>query len=491
MKHILAVDIGTTSAKALVVNQQGEVLTSARQGYPTLHSKQDYSEQNPDEVLEAVVNIVHQCIASSKEKIDGVSFSSAMHSLLLVDEKGVPLTPLVTWADLRSKHEANDIRSSSEGSLIYQETNTPVHPMSPLCKIAWFQKNEQALVKRAHKFIGIKEYLWHKFFGEYVVDHSIASATGLFSASTLSWSKVALQKVKIEDNQLSLPVSVYRPFTGLSDGWASKLGLSALTPWIIGASDGCLANLGSGAMHKNELSVTVGTSSAVRKAANKISPDRNGRTFSYLLDEQTVITGGASNNGAVLLQWYSENFLKEPLDVTFFVARAMTVAPGCDGLIFLPYVLGERAPVFDPDAAGTFIGVRQHHRQEHFMRAILEGIGFALLSIAEVVEQNSGAFESIVASGGFVKSAAWVQLVATIFGKPVKVRGTEDASALGAALLGFKALGEQVQFHFPSAHIFQPEKNFRKLYQDRFMIYKKLYPDLAGTFHALRQSSTM
>ena len=485
MPSILAVDIGTTSAKAFVITQQGEVLASAREFYPTLRPQPHFAEQNPEEIFHAVRKIIRIAAGKVNGRVRAVSFSSAMHSLMAVDESGEALTPLILWADLRATAEAIQIKASNSQKL-YEETGTPIHPMSPLCKILWLKNNQPEIFGRTSKFIGIKEYVWFRIFGEYAVDHSVASATGLFNAATKSWSPSALITAGISAHHLSTPCSVYKAFTR-TEHYFNELGIHTEIPWIIGASDGCLANLGSGAMDANTLSLTIGTSGAVRKTVKVNSPDSLGRTFHYLLDEDTLITGGATNNGAVLIQWYSENFLKEKISIKSFGERAASVMAGSEGLIFLPFILGERAPVFDPESAGVFFGIRYHHRVEHFMRAILEGIGFALFSIAEIVERNSGGYERVMASGGFLESPQWVQIIADIFGKEVHVQASEDASAIGAALLGFKGLKIDSHFLFPTEKVYRPEKTAHHEYKKYYAVYKNLYPHLSSDFHQLNK----
>ena len=211
-------------------------------------------------------------------KIEALSFSSAMHSLMAVQEDGMALTPLITWADMRSKKEAQEIIQEG-GHSIYQETGTPIHPMTPLCKLRWIRKNHPDLLKKAFKFIGIKEFIWFKFFHEFAVDHSIASATGLFHTETRTWSTKALGAVGISEKQLSKPFSTLAIFKNPGAGVSKELGIPETASWIIGGSDGCLANLGSGAMDEKTLSLTIGTSGAVRKIVKKNSPDALGRTF--------------------------------------------------------------------------------------------------------------------------------------------------------------------------------------------------------------------
>jgi gluconokinase len=482
---ILAVDIGTTSTKALLVSRKGEVLARAQEFYPTHHPQPDFSEQDPEQIFLAVKNVVVTVAEQTGAAVAAVSFSSAMHSLMAVDVNGSPLTPLITWADLRSKMEAAEIKNSGDQK-IYLETGTPIHPMSPLCKILWITKNCPEIFTKTYKFIGIKEFVWHRLFGQYTIDHSLASATGLFDASSLSWSSSALAAAGISEQKLSDPCSVYSKFAEADDPSFRRLGLSNI-PWIIGASDGCLANLGSGAMEEDTLSLTVGTSGAVRKRTAKIIPDAQGRTFHYLLDEKNIITGGATNNGAVVVQWFSEKFLRQPVDIKSFGEQAGTVTAGSEGLLFLLYLFGERAPVFDPASSGVFFGVRQQHTKEHFMRAVLEGIGFALFSIAAIVTKNSGPSRRIKASGAFVTSPQWVQIMSNIFGKEIQVQGSDDASTLGAAMLGFRALNVETGFQFPAEKIFYPDLSVHALYLEYFSVYQTLHPQLASSFKALHQ----
>lgn len=482
MKHILSVDIGTTSSKALVVNEKGEVLAQAQEFYPTYHPQPDYSEQDPKEIYRAVVAIIRATAEKVNGKVDGVCFSSAMHSLILTDSAGEALTPMITWADMRSKWQAHELKNRPEGQIIYKESGTPIHPMSPLCKLLWFAKHEPRLFSQTSRFVGIREYIGAKLFGEFDIDYSIAAATGYFNNVTKGWSETALKFAGIGSHQLSTPRPVSFAARIKDEKIARDLGLNTGIPFFLGGSDGALAHLGSGAMDSDTLSVTVGTSGAVRKAVKGYKPDEKGRTFHYSFEGEEVITGGATNNGAVLVQWYSEKFLNEKVNVRAFGERAVSVPHEKEGLIFLPYVLGERAPVYDVDATGVFFGVRNRHGAEHFMRAILEGIGYALYSISEIVEANSGVCNRVVASGGFIKSSHWVQIVTDIFGKEFHVLGAADASALGAAMLGFKSLGVTTDFQFPAEKKFYPDMENHKNYMRDFRIFKNLYPHLAQDF---------
>lgn len=481
MSAILAVDIGTTSAKALVITSSGTVSVSERITYPTHRPRTGYAEQDPEQLSACITSLMNDVIRKGTEKIDAVAFSCAMHGVMAVDERGHALTPLIIWSDLRAREAAAQI--SKEHRDMHALTGTPIHPMSPLTKLVWMKKNQPELFKRAHKFIGIKEYLWYRWFGTFVVDHSIASATGLMDSQKLTWSSTALAVAGIREEQLSKLVGVHTPFT--SEQVNATYGLAPRTPWIIGSSDGCLATLGSDVnTNTNALSVTVGTSGAVRKMNTQAGIDPAGKTFCYCLDKARWVHGGATNNGAVLIDWYTQKFLREPIDLNTFCARATKVQPGSAGLLMIPYLQGERSPVYDADASGVFLGVRHHHGTEHFMRAILEGIGFALMDIADALMEGNTNME-VRASGGLSLSAEAMQVLSDQFGMTIHVQHREDASAIGAAIIACEALKIPFQFADEPPRIYQPNMNNHQLYRKLFSIYKGVYSHLADDLHQL------
>lgn len=479
MSAILAVDIGTTSAKALVITSSGAVLVSERIAYPTQRPRTGYAEQDPDQLASSITSLMRDVIQKANGKIDAVAFSSAMHSIMAVDQQGRALTPLIIWADLRAQEESLQI--SKDHKELHALTGTPIHPMSPLTKMVWMKKHQPEVFSQAHKFIGIKEYLWYRWFGEYVVDYSIGSATGLMDSQKLDWSPAALAVAGIREAQLSKLVDVHTAFT--SEKISTAFSLSPQTPWIIGSSDGCLATISSDA-NGNSLSITVGTSGAVRKMSKQFGIDPAGKTFCYCLDKTRWVQGGATNNGAVLIDWYTEKFLPEPIDLKTFCERAAKSKPGAEGLLMLPYLQGERSPVYDADASGVFLGVRHHHGHEHFMRAILEGIGFALFDIAEALTENNGKME-VRASGGLSSSPEAMQILADQLGAIIYVQHREDASAIGAAMLASEALGLSFRLSDEPARVYHPDMNNHQLYVRLFSVYKRVYTHLADDMHQL------
>ncbi|MBO9639165.1 MAG: gluconokinase [Siphonobacter aquaeclarae] len=470
MESWIGVDIGTTNTKAVVFDEAGRVLAHHSVGYDMIHPEPDYSEQDPEAIWEAVKTVL-EAVSGGLTDIRAVSFSAAMHSLLPVDAAGNPLGNLVIWADNRAKAEAQELRDSEAGRAIFRVCGTPLHPMTPLCKLMWWSRHQPEVIQRSYKFVGIKEFIWFRLTGEWAIDYSLASATGMFDISTFAWHAPALETAGIPEAKLSPPVSPYHRAEA-----AGGAGLPAGTPLIIGASDGCLANLGTGAIVPGRLAITIGTSGAVRVCSPDAATDPLMRTFTYVLDEGTYIVGGGTNSGGVILQWIAEQlFPGIPTDE--LITHAAAIEPGADGLIFLPYLLGERAPLWDANARGGFFGLTLQHTPTHLVRAVLEGICLHTCSLVRILEEQ-GPVNEIFASGGFARSPEWVQLLADCAGKPVRLPETVEAGAWGAVLLAMKQAGRDHLKWLEGLQItrtFEPDPTRAELYKRLGERQLKLY----------------
>ncbi len=490
LPFILAIDIGTTSTKAIAVTATGKVLATHTVAYPTYYPKPEHSEQNPLEILQAV----KICISKTHEEcrihqLLGLSFSAAMHSLMATDSAGTPLSSLIIWSDMRSTEQADDLISRGVAYKIYDATGTAIHPMSPLCKLMWWRKYQPELINKTFKFLSIKDYILHYFTGQWLTDYSVASASGLFNIRLKQWNEDSLKEAGITTHQLPTPVPTTQVITSIKNEVCDELKFPYNLKIIPGASDGCLANLGTNSIHLNELSLTIGTSGAVRRIVTGPKSDPEQRIFNYVLTDNRVVIGGATNNGAVLLQWFERIFGKQTGSNSIYedVEKACQKDSTSNGPIFLPYILGERAPIYDSLARGVFFGLNIQHEPIHLLRSLIEGICFSLLSIANSLKEVSGDYEVIFASGGFIRSSGWVQLLADIFGKQVKVVAQDDASAIGAARLAFEALGIEEKFFEKQNEevIYYPNPKVYESYQKKFEIFLSLYRNLKQDFYNL------
>lgn len=488
--YSIGIDIGTTSTKAIIFSDKGETVHSVSVEYPLLTPIPKAAEQNPDEIVEAVWTTTKRVIEDKKldpSQIKLIAFSAAMHSLIALDEKGQPLTASITWADQRSEPQARQLRKTN-GQQIYENTGTPIHPMSPLIKLNWLREKEPAIFKEATLYVGIKEYVFHKLFGEYVVDYSIASATGLFNIHTLEWDKEALEAAHITKEKLPRPVPTTEIFTQINPEIAKALNISPDTPIVIGANDGCLANLGVNAIDPGVVALTIGTSAALRTVVDKPIVDSSGRTFCYALTENHWVIGGPVNNGGIIYNWMMDELGGEVsveadklgLDIHDAITEKMVdIKPGAEGLLFYPYLTGERAPLWNANAKGSFYGLALHHKREHMMRAVLEGINLNIYLVYQTLEEVIGKPHKIQASGGFAQSPFWRQMIADIFNTEMIVSQTVESSALGAVILGRYALGEISSLEegakiVETAESNQPNHKQVKVYQDLIPLYKKI-----------------
>lgn len=490
-KYMIGVDIGTTSTKAVLFTKKGDVVAHHSEGYPLHTPNPSTAEQSPEEIFKAVLNSINGCMMKSEanaSEIICVSFSSAMHSVIAVDGEGNPLTNSITWADNRSSKWAEKIKDEWGGHEIYLRTGTPIHPMSPLSKLVWLKNEHQELFHQTAKFISIKEYIFFKLFGEFVIDYSIASATGMFNLVDLTWDEQALEIAGVSGDRLSKPVPTTHILKGLKNEYHRQTGLDGDIPFVIGASDGVLSNLGVNAIEPGVVAVTIGTSGAIRAVTDKPVTDPKGRLFCYALTEKHWVLGGPVNNGGMIFRWVRDELAASEIETAkrlgidaydVLTKIASKVNPGSDGLIFHPYMAGERAPLWDANARGSFFGLGMHHKKEHMIRSVLEGINYNLYTVLQALSELTGEPKRIQATGGFARSELWRQLMADIFNQEVIVPESYESSCLGAVILGLYALGEVDDLSIVSEMVgatysHQPNEENAQVYQELLPIYSRL-----------------
>lgn len=494
---IITIELGTNAVRVLAFDLTGANIGSMKGSYPTFHTEPDYSEQDPEQIfitmLYVLKNLLTEKIHSKKYKVVSICFSASMHSVLLIDKSGVPLGNAITWADNRGKKEGLELNKSPLGKKIYEATGTPIHPMSPLIKITWLKNNDKERFSQTTKFLSLKSYVIQQLTGEYVIDYSLASATGLLNIHTLKWERQALDYAGINSNKLPELTSVFASPGKLSKEYQRSLGLSSGTKIITGSSDGCLATLGTGVWSEDKAVVTIEDSGAVRVIGEKILQDKKQRFFNYLLTEDRYISGGPTNNGGIIFEWFAKQFgdFSKPFDLEFsmenLINDASKLEPGSDGLLFLPYLLGERAPIWNANARGMYFGLNIKHEKQHFIRATIEGILYEIYSIGKILEEHRS-IKTLALHGSFATLPFCSQLIADIFNKPVAVNKQSDSIAYGAFLLSatemgiFKTLDEAVQTVVLPDQYF-PKKNQHGVYMKYFEIFERLSTKLGNEFN--------
>ncbi|MEJ8841433.1 gluconokinase [Lacibacter sp. H375] len=496
MECIITIELGTNAVRVYAFDLDGNIIGSLKGYCPTFHSEPDYSEQDADQIfitmLYVLKNLLNDVLHPRKYKVRCICFSSSMHSVLAVDKRGNPMGHAITWADNRANKEAAELKNSPLGKKIYSATGTPLHPMSPLTKIAWIKNNEKEKFKQVSKFLSLKAYILQQLTGEYVIDYSIASATGLLNIHKIKWETESLKFAGITAAMLPELVPVDTKVGKLNKAYQASLGLSADTKILVGSSDGCMAVLGDGVNEEGVATITVEDSGAVRVVSDKVMQDDKQRFFNYLLTENKYISGGPTNNGGVIFEWFTRQFgdFKNPFDLEHtmleLIQDASKVPAGSDGLIFLPYLLGERAPIWNANARGVFFGINIKHEKAHFVRAAIEGIIYELYSIGKTLEEHRS-INSLSINGSFGTLPFFTQMVADIYNKPVRLRQNYHSVSYGAYLLSatemgiYKSLDEAAKT-VVLPDLATPDKQNNKMYLKYYKIFERLSTKLASEF---------
>ncbi len=499
MECIITIELGTNAVRVFAFDLHGNVINSTKGSYPTFHSEPDYSEQDPEQIfitmLYVLKNFITEKIHPQKYKVQSICFIASMHSLLAIDAHGTPLGNVITWADNRGKKEALELKNSQLGNQLYEATGTPIHPMSPLLKIAWLKKNDNQRFVKAQKFLTLKSYIIQQLTGEYAIDYSLASATGLLNIHTLKWESNALDYAGITAERLPALCSVFTTPGKLRKEYQTSLGLSGNTRIMIGSSDGCMATLGAGVWSEDKATITIEDSGAVRVVGKQVLRDERKRFFNYLLTENHYISGGPTNSGGVIFEWFANQFgeFKGPFDIEYtiesLIHEASNVVVGSEGLLFLPYLLGERAPLWNPNARGSYFGINIKHERKHFIRATIEGILYEIYSIGKMVEEHRS-INSLSVNGSFAAIPFCSQLIADIFNKPVSTINKANSTGLGAFLLTATDMGmyanldeaaKSVAFH----ETFHPRHHDHKIYAQYYEIFERLSLKLEDEFEVI------
>lgn len=486
--YVIGLDLGTTSAKACVFNRVGRLIAEAEELVSSEYPQVGWVQQDAAAVERSAVLAVRNALLKAgvaKEELTAIGFSAAMHSLVPVSAEGTPLSPAFIWSDGRGTEQADRL-ADEERQRLYAKTGTPIHPMSPFLKLLWMKESGFEPYRQAAYFMSIKEYLIYTWFGKRVIDYSMASATGLFSPYSHQWDLEMLDLVGVKTSQLSEIVPPTTLLGTIKKEIAEEMGIPATLPVAIGAADGQLANLGIGALLPGEVAVSVGTSGAIRQVTKEAKVSGRGETFCYSFTEDSYIIGGPTNNGGIALQWLKQ-LLNDQGSYESFLAEAGASAPGAEGLLFLPYINGERAPLWNQRARGNFYGMTVAHTKAHYVRAVLEGITFNLYQIGRALEQLAGPPRKIYVNGGLSRSPIWLQMMADIFEAEIYVSENHHSAAWGAAWTALVAIGEEKDFasikhNIPMGEPVLPNLDNSRVYKAVYERYEKLASRIAALF---------
>ena len=492
----LGIDIGTSRCRVVLYNVNGEILAESSRAYSILNPHPGWQEQDPEIVLNALL----ESLQALRDKFDrgqlmGVGLSGYFNSIIPVDSHGKPLMQCMLWTDTRSKKESLSLAHHCDVQDLYYRTGCPPHPLFPLAKLMWIRNNHPRIFSHAHKFVAMKDYVIWRLFGEWVTDWSTASSSGMFNIHALEWDPLALDLLGLSVDKLPVTDSPLTRLPPIRSEFAKMTGLDPSIPVILGAGDGALSNIGTGAIHPHEADNTVGTGGAVRTLVDRPTLDTQRRTWCYAFLPEHWAVGGLTAAG-LIYEWFIREFVgkssgKGKNVYQMLEEYAQSVAPGSSGLIFLPFLTGSRSPIWNPNARGVLFGLTYDHTFKHIVRAVMEGVSYNRLSVLESVESTAGKISSLRVSGGFVHSPTWLQITADVYGRDLLVPSSaEEATSLGAAFLSMLEVGELNQLDDARTKVairdvIKPRPESHALYKKMYALYQAVYKKLRPEFEAV------
>lgn len=493
---LLGIDISTTGAKALLINEKGELLGSVTSPLTLFTPRPLWSEQDPREWWAGTVQSIRNLFAQSNQPVEAVAaigLTGQMHGLVLLDREGEVLRPAILWNDQRTARQCDEIRARIGRERLIQITGNDALPGFTAPKILWVQQEEPEIYAEARHILLPKDYLRYRLTGEFAMDRADGSGTILFDLKQRTWSAEVLAALEIPSDWLP-PTFEGPEVTGvISPEAAEETGLIAGTPVVAGAGDQAAQAVGVGAVQPGIVALTLGTSGVVFATTPQayIEPEGRLHAFCHALPDRWHFMG-VMLSAAGSLQWYRDTLAPQE-NFEDLIGEAAEAPPGSEGLLFLPYLTGERTPYPDPLARGAWVGMTVRHRRAHLTRAVLEGVAFGIKDSFTLIQQAGlGTIEQVRISGGGARSPLWQQIIADVLDVDLVTVKTTEGAAYGAALLAGVGAGLFPDVEHACQQIVQivgqtrPSTNSR-IYQELYPRYKALYPALRDEFRSVAE----
>ncbi|MCH7721666.1 MAG: xylulokinase [Planctomycetes bacterium] len=504
---LLGIDVGTTGTKALLIDVQGKTVACAVHEYPLLTPHPGWAEQDPNRWWTATTDVIRRVIKAaggSASRIAAVGLTGQMHGATLLDRAGEVLRPAILWNDQRTARECNEIAERVGADRVLQLTGNPVLTGFTAPKLLWTRRHEPEIYAKIAAVLLPKDYVRYRLTGQRRSDVSDASGTALFNVADRQWSDEMLDAVGVPREWLPEVAESPEVTAQVSKSAAEETGLLAGTPVVAGAGDQAAQAVGTGIVEEGIVSVTIGTSGVVFAASDRylVEPQGKLHAFCHAVPGMWHLMGVMLSAGGSF-RWYRDTLgddecgrataeHRDPYDV---LTESAACAPaGCEGLIFLPYLTGERTPHADPDARGVFFGLSLGHGKEHLTRAVMEGVAYGLRDSLELIGGLRLEMREVRVSGGGARSRLWRQILADVFDAPIVTMDVSEGAAFGAALLAgvgggvFDSIGHACGAVLHATGRLEPGPDV-DTYRKHYSRYRALYPALASEFH--RMADTM
>lgn len=509
MAELLGIDIGTTGARALVVDAtDGRVIASDTAEYRLSTPRPRWAEQDPVDWWGGTVDAVRGALSRAAAVLDrdaeilGIGLSGQMHGAALLDEDGEVVTPALLWCDGRTEAECREITETIGAERLIELTANPALVGFSAPKLLWVRKHLPEAWARVRKFLLPKDYIRYRLTGTYATEVSDASGTLLFDVANRTWSQEVLDALKLDPDLLPPVYESPEVSARVTPEAAALMGLKIGTPVVGGGGDQAAGAVGAGIVEPGLVSVTVGSSGVVFAHAEAPMRDPRGRvhTFCHAVPGAWHVMGVTQGAG-LSLRWFRDEVFgeaaireardagRDPYDV--MTERAFQAPAGSDGLLFLPYLMGERTPHLDPQARGVFCGLTGAHKQAHMTRAVLEGVAYSLRDCAEILREMQVPLEEVRAAGGGAKSGVWRHIIANVLGREVVTLAASEGPAYGAALLAgvgvgvWKTVPEACAATVRLQDRTAPHAEDTAIYERSYPLYRELYERLAPLFPRL------
>jgi len=500
---LLGIDVGTTGSKAILTRPDGTVTAEATTEYPMSTPHPLWAEQAPEDWWSATVSSIRRVMekgGATGSQVAGVGLTGQMHGLVLLDGRGRILRPCIIWNDQRTERQCAEITERVGRARVLELTGNPVLPGFTAPKIAWVRENEPDVYKNVSKVLLPKDYIRYRLTGEFVGEVSDASGTSMFDVGRRCWSDEMLDAIEVPRAWLSDVTESPEVSAKINTDSARRTGLNVDTPVVGGAGDQAAQAVGTGIVSEGVVSVTLGTSGVVFAACDAYRPDSEGRlhVFCHAVPGKWHFMG-VMLSAAGSFRWYCDTLGeiereravqtgRDPYDLLTEAAAA--VPPGSEGLLFLPYLSGERTPHPDPSARGVFFGLTLRHTKAHMTRSVLEGVTYGLLDSLELMRDLGLSVKQVRVSGGGARSQLWRQMLADAFRAEITTVNVTQGAAYGAALLAGVGMGVYADVATAAdqgVRIMGKESPGPAVqaYADYYPCYRALYPALARQFQEI------
>ncbi|MFP4058333.1 MAG: xylulokinase [Candidatus Brocadiia bacterium] len=495
MPCLLGIDLGTQSVKALVADDQGRTRALAQAEYPILTPRGGWAEQEPQAWWQATCQATQQALAEAKPRpgdVAAVGLAGQMHGTVCVDREGLPVRPAIIWADGRSGGEVDELVAEVGKERLGRLTANPLAAGFMAATVRWLGRHEKDTLWRTRCLLLPKDYIRLRLTRQMATDVSDAASTLLFDVAHRRWSAEMADLVGIEPELLPRVVESTETCGTVTRHAARDTGIPADTPVVAGGGDQPVSAVGSGVRDPGLLLATIGTGGQLFAPLEQpaYDPELRTHTFCHAVPRRWFVMGAILSAG-LCLRWLRDGvYAGTGLDYEAFSQAASAVEPGAEGLLFLPYLVGERTPHMDSRARGVFFGLALRHERRHLVRAVMEGVAFAMRDSLEIFRSLGVAAERIVAAGGGARSAVWRQILADVFAAPLAASAVAQPAAWGAAILAgvgsgvFAGLDQAPTAADPGPPTEPRDENARR-YDQLYALYRSLYPRLKDAYREL------